>query len=227
MDFEKLATAANVIDETIRENEALKSIIVETSTAMIGDQSDETRQSIQDFLDAPLGDKKELAMKKAVSAAMILAKEKEFLPDLPDTGAAIAAVVDEGLTRIKANYQVGIGLLDPELAIDHIVDHAESRAIAYVDQAFDSGTVREVATEGVIRFAYAIPEIGPIIGPIAENYKPIIKSVISKVEEPVKNAIKTGVHFVATTAKNMAHEAIEKAKSIAKNVAKKFASWLS
>lgn len=227
MDYEKIANAANSIDSAIRDNAALKSIIIDASSAVIGDSSNETKQSIQDFLDSPLGDKKEIVMKKAFAAAMILAKEKELLPDLPDTGAAIAAVVDEGLTRIKANYQVGIGLLDPELAIDHIVDHVESRAIAYVDQAFDSGTVREVATEGVIRFAYAIPAIGPIIGPIAENYKPIIKSVISKVEEPVKNAIKTGVHFVATTAKNMAHEAIEKAKSIAKNVAKKFASWLS
>lgn len=227
MDFEKLATAANVIDETIRENEALKSIIVETSTAMIGDQSDETRQSIQEFLDAPLGDKKELAMKKAVSAAMILAKEKGTLTIIPNTSAEIAAVVDEGLTRIKANYQVGNGIIEPEVAIDNLVDHAESRALAYVDAAFDSGLVRETVAEGITQLAYAIPDIGPILGPAVQAFQPIIESFIAKVEKPVKNAIKTGIKYVATTAKSIAKAAVEKTKSFAKNVAKNVISWLA
>ena len=141
--------------------------------------------------------------------------------------SAIAAIVDEGLTRVKANYQVGIGKLDPEVAIDHIVDHAESRAIAYVDNAFDSGMVREVAAEGIVKLAYMIPEMGPIIGPIAENYKPIIKSVIANVEEPVRTAIKTGMHVVATTAKKIAHAAVEKTKEYAVNITKKLVSWLT
>lgn len=224
MDYEKFANAAVALDNSIRDNVALKSFLVETSSAMMGDQSEETRQSIQDFLDAPIGDKKELIMKKAVAAAMVLAKDKGLMP-APARGAEIAAVVDEGLTRAKVAYQVGIGVINPEKAIDTIVDHAESRAIAVVDKAFDSGAVREYATEGLVRLAYAIPEIGPIVGPIAENYKPIIKAVISKVEKPVKEAIKTGIHYVSTTTKNIARAAIEKAKTAAKSVAKKLVSW--
>lgn len=227
MDYEKIAAAANKIDKVIRENQALKSLIVETSSLVTGDQSQETRQSIQEFLDSPLGDKKEIVMEKAFAAAMVLAKERGLLPNLPEGSHAIASIVDEGLTRVKANYQVGVGKLDPEVAIDHIVDHAESRAIAYVDAAFESGMVREVVTEGVVRLAYAIPEIGPIIGPIAENYKPIIKSVIARVEQPVSEAIKTGIHVVATTAKTIAHTVVETVKNTAVIICEKFVSLFS
>ena len=223
MDYEKIAEVANNIDNAIKDNAALKSLIVEASSVMLNDQSNETRQSIQEFLDSPLEDKKEMVMKKAYAAAIVAAPERGLLPN----SSAIAAIVDEGLTRVKANYQVGIGILDPEVAIDHIVDHAESRAIAYVDNAFDSGMVREVAAEGIVKLAYMIPEMGPIIGPIAENYKPIIKSVIANVEEPVRTAIKTGMHVVATTAKKIAHAAVEKTKEYAVNITKKLVSWLT
>lgn len=218
MDYKKIEEAANNIDKVIRDNQALKSLIIDASSVVTGDQSQETRQSIQEFLDSPLGDKKEIVMKKAFAAAMVLAKERGLLPNLPESSHAIASIVDEGLTRVKANYQVGVGILDPEVAIDHIVDHAESRAVTYVDAAFESGMISEVATAGVVRLAYSIPGIGPIIGPIAENYRPIIKSVIARVEQPVREAIKTGIHVVATTAKTIAHKAIEGVKNVAKNI---------
>ena len=223
MDYEKIEEAAKNIDKVIRDNQALKSLIVEASSVVTGDQSQETRQSIQEFLDSPLGDKKEIVMEKAFAAAMVLAKERGLLPNLPESSHAIASIVDEGLTRVKANYQVGVGILDPEVAIDHIVDHAESRAIAYVDAVFEPGVISEVVTEGVVKLAYVIPGIGPIIGPITENYRPIIKSVIASVEQPVREAIKAGIHVVATTAKTIAHKAVEGVKSLAK----KFVSLFS
>ena len=227
MDYEKIAEVANNIDNTIRENAALKSLIVEASTVMLDDNSSETRQSIQDFLDSPLDDKKDMVMKKAYAAAVVVAQERGLLPEMPDNGSAIASIIDEGLTRVKTSYQVGVGILDPEVAIDHIVDHAETRTVAYIDEAFDSRLVREVAADGIVKMTYMIPEVGPIIGPIAECYKPIIKSVIAKVEEPVKTAIKTGVHIIASTAKKMAHAVVEKAKEYAVNLTRKLASWLS
>lgn len=227
MDYEKIAAAANKIDKVIRENQALKSLIVETSSLVTGDQSQETRQSIQEFLDSPLGDKKEIAMEKAYAAAMVLAKERGLLKNLPEGSHAIAAVVDEGLTRVKTNYQVGIGILEPEKALDHIIDHATSRAVTYVDAAFESGIVREVATAGVVGLAYAIPGIGPIIGPIATNFSPIIKSVIACVEQPVREAIKIGIHAVAKTAKTIVRKAIEVVKNFAGKICEKFVSLFS
>ncbi len=226
MDYEKIAEAAKSVDNVVRDNVALKSMIVEASSIALDDNSDETRQSIQEFLDAPLDSKKDIAIKKAFAAAMVLAKGKGVM-NLPDKAGEIAAIIDEGIVRVKTNYQVGAGILNPEEAIDNIIDHAEARAMAYIDYAFDSGLVREVATEGIVKIAYSIPEIGPIIGPIAENYRPIIKGIITKVEQPVKSIIKTGIHLVSSYSKSAAHAAVEKAKSFAVNTAKKFVSWFA
>ena len=226
MDYEKIAEDAKKSDNVVKDNVALKSVIVEASSMMMDDHSSETRRSIQEFLDAPLESKKDIAIKKAFAAAMVLAKDKGLI-NLPDNAGEIAAVIDEGLVRVKANYQVGAGILESEKAIDNIIDHAEARAIAYIDYAFDSGLVREFATEGVVRLAYSIPGIGPILGPIADNYRPIISNVISFVEEPVKSVIKTGIHLVSSYSKSAAHAVVEKAKSFAVNTAKKFVSWFA
>ena len=65
MDYEKITQAAQNVDNFIKGNAAVKTILIDTSAAMFGDTSKEAKKSIQEFLDAPLGDKKEIAMKKA------------------------------------------------------------------------------------------------------------------------------------------------------------------
>lgn len=226
MNYEKIALATQEFDGFIKNNSALKSIILDEPVAYDGEQNDETSQSIQEFLDSPLGDKKELYTKKIIAAATLIGKERGILTNLPNSAAAIAALVDEGMTRVKVNYLVGNGLLDVEKAIEHVIDHAESRTVAFVDKVFESGIISNMATEGLVSLVYAIPEIGPVIGPIAENYKPIIKNVIAKVEVPVRNAIKKGIHVIAETSKKVVHKAKEKLQVIANVLADKCMSWL-
>ena len=120
MDYEKITQAAQNVDNFIKGNAAVKTILIDTSAAMFGDTSKEAKQSIQEFLDAPLGDKKEIAMKKAYAAALVVAKDRNLLPHLPNTGAAMAALIDDGLGRVKAGYLVGQGLMLAEEAIDNI-----------------------------------------------------------------------------------------------------------
>lgn len=222
MNYEKIATIAHSIDNAIRDNVALKSAIVDTSSLLLDDASDETRQSIQDFLDAPLGDKKEIATKKAFAAAAVLAQEQGLLPTLPEVAESIAAVVDDGLARVKAAYQVGMGILDPETAIDNIIDHATARAIAFVDSSFST-----IATEGIVKLSYWIPAIGPIIGPVAETCKPLIESMINKVDKPVREFIGTGIQSVGNVAKTMAHSVVSVAKSCIGSLANKITSVLA
>lgn len=221
MDFEKFAEAANRIDGAIRDNASLKSLIVEASSTAMGDTLGQTSKSVQEFLDAPLGDKKEMVMKKALAAAMIMAKERGILLDLPDTGAAIAATVDEGLTRIKTNYQVGTLELDPCDAIDAIIDHIQSRAIAFVDTALRSDEVHEAVSEGLVKLLHLVPEIGPIIGPMARQYKPVIKAVIKRVAEPVRNVITSGINAVSEYAKSAVRKVKETIVEYGKAWAKK------
>lgn len=234
MDFEKFAAAASQIDNAIRTNEAVKAVIVEASGIVTGDESGETRKSVQEFLDAPLGDKKEMAMKKAYAAAVALAKDRGLLPDIPAAPSAIAAVVDEGLGRVKVAYNLAVGKITPEDAFDYVVDLAAARAKSYVDYAFDSGLVREAVALGATRLAYAIPGIGPVIGPVVQSYQPLIKSVVARVEKPAKALIKTGINAAANVAKAVGRKAVETVKSVlsstvsfASNTVSKIASWFA
>jgi hypothetical protein len=216
MNIQKFAEAASQIDNAIRTNEAVKAVIVEASGIVTGDESGETRKSVQEFLDAPLGDKKEMAMKKAYAAAVALAKDRGLLPDIPEAPSAIAAVVDEGLGRVKVAYNVAVGKITPEEGFDYIVDLSAARAKSYVDYAFDSGLVREAVALGATRLAYAIPYIGPVIGPVVQSYQPLIKSVVARVEKPAKALIKTGINTVANVAKAVGRKVVETAGSVLK-----------
>ena len=206
MDYDKLSEAANKVEVAIRDNSSLKSVIIESSKDLISDVAGQARKSVQEFLDAPHGDKKEMVMKKALAAAMAVAKERDIITELPNTGAEIAAVIDEGLTYVKTNYQVGNLVLDACDAVDTLIDHAEARAVAVVDEAFKSGIVSKVATEGVVKLASAIPVIGPVLGPAVKRCKPIINAVIKRVEEPVRKVIVAGVRTVANFAKTTVRE---------------------
>ncbi len=209
MNIQKFAEAASQIENAIRTNEAVKAVIVEASGIVTDDESGETRKSVQEFLDAPLGDKKEMAMKKAYAAAVALAKDRGLLPDIPAESSVIAAVVDEALGRVKVAYNVAVGKITLEDAFDYLVDLSAARAKSYVDYAFDSGLVREAVALGATRLAYAIPYIGPVIGPVVQNCQPLIKSVVARVEKPAKAIIKTGINAVASVAKEVGHKAVK------------------
>ena len=234
MNYQKFSEAASQIENAIRTNEAVKAVIVEASGIVTGDESGETSKSVQEFLDTPLGDKKEMVMKKAYAAAVALAKDRGLLPNISNEPSAIAAVVDEGLAIAKTAFQVGAGKSIPEVAFDYLVDRAAARAKSYVDYAFDSGLVRDVVAKGVTNLAYAIPKFGPVIGPVVQNYQPIIKSAIACVEKPAKAVIKTGITAVAHVAKAAGRKAVEtvgsavkKSVSFASSAVSKVASWFS
>ena len=79
MDYEKLSEAANKVEVAIRDNSSLKSAIIESSKDLISDVAGQARKSVQEFLDAPHGDKKEMVMKKALAADMAVAKERDII----------------------------------------------------------------------------------------------------------------------------------------------------
>lgn len=227
MDYEKIMTVATSVDKAVQDVVALKSVLLESPVDMPEETSVEPSRSIQEFLDAPLDDKKELAMKKAFAAAMVIAKDKGVLTTVPETAAEIAAVVDDSLTRAKVGYLVETGAILVEEAANTLIDHAESRAVAAVEIAFESGLVREVVTEGIVIISYGIPVIGPSIGPAVEKCKPIIKTVIAKVEKPFKKLITTGIHKLAKAAKSFVKSAAESVKGTVKNIAKSIKSLCS
>ena len=165
-------------------------------------------------------------MRKIYAAATILAKQRGQLPDLPETSHEIAAVIDEGLTKVKVNYLVGKEKIEPEEAINHFIERAETRAIAYVDKAFNSKKVEEYVTNGVVALANFIPKVGRVVAPVVKHYAPVIESVVARVKEPVRNALKTGVHFVAGVAKAGVKKVMETTKEFGKKIVE-ILSWFS
>ena len=229
MEYEKIAeTVSKNIDGTIRDNYSLKSILDEKSCdELMNVESKEESNNLKEFLDAPLGDESELRMRKIYAAATILAKQRGQLPDLPKNSHEIAAVIDEGLTRVKVNYQVGNGMIETGDAIIHSIERAESRAVSVIDKFFDSGKFEEYVTKGVVALTNCFPKVGRVIAPIAKHYAPVIKSVVARVKEPVRNCIKSGVHKVANYAKAGVEKIVEKANTMITRVTEKFLSFLS
>lgn len=217
MDYEKLASDVQSMDNAVKDIVTIATSVDNIVTDFANDENRQSEKGIIDFLNAPIGDKADVVMRKAMAAAMVIAKEKGLIQDVPTNAAELAAVVDEGLTRVKTEYMVGMDLISPEKAVEVLVDGAEARAVTVIDMAFDSGAVNEFVTDGIVNLAGAIPYVGPA----AELCKPIISAVVAKVEPSVREAITTGVHYVADTAKSIARTAIDTIKKNAWNMAKR------
>lgn len=221
MDYEKLASDVQSMDNAVKDIVTIATSVDNIVTDFANDENRQSEKGIIDFLNAPIGDKADVVMRKAMAAAMVIAKEKGLIQDVPTNAAELAAVVDEGLTRVKTEYMVGMDLISPEKAVEVLVDGAEARAITVIDMAFDSGAVNEIVTDGIVNLAGAIPYVGHVLRHAAELCKPIISAVVAKVEPSVREAITTGVHYVADTAKSIARTAIDTIKKNAWNMAKR------
>lgn len=179
----------------------------------------ESSKCVTDFLTSPLGDPKDLIMRKAMATAMVIAKKKGVIQDVPADAPSLASLVDESLTKVKTATMVGLGKLNPERAIDALIDGAQARVVSVVDTALDSGIVSKFATEGLVKLAHAIPKIGMVVGPIAQSCKPAIQGVLRKAEKAVKPYVKKGIQIVANTAKTVCKKAVEFLKEKAWNIA--------
>ena len=79
-------------------------------------------KTVQEFLNLPMGDKKEVVLKKAFATAVTIAKDKGVLPFEVNSSEQIASLVDDGLTRMKVAYQTATGKIDAYQAVDALVD---------------------------------------------------------------------------------------------------------
>ena len=92
-------------------------------------------ESIQEYLDLPFNDPAEDKIKKVFATAVVAAHQKGILklPEGYDNAESIASIVDEGLTRIKAAYQVAEGKVNPIEAEEVVNDRQAIRTAAIAD----------------------------------------------------------------------------------------------
>ena len=167
---------------------------------------------VKDFLESPLGDKKETMMKKAFAIAVTIATDKGVLPFPVKSPDQIAATVDDGLTRMKTAYQTSTGKIDINQAIDVLVDRAATRAMVFADRAIEKG----------------VPLLSDMLcsamrkNPWTAGLVPVIKAAEKYVTPKIKDAVRTGIKATAENVKTSLKIAVEEGKK----VGRKIFSWL-
>lgn len=163
---------------------------------------------VQEFLDLPMGDKKEVALKKAFALAVTIAKDKGVLPFEVDSPEQIATLVDDGLSRMKVAYQVATGNIDMHQACDALVDRLAVRVVGIADHAIEKGVPFVVD-----KLCLAMSK-----HPYTAAFVPFVKSAEKFVTPMAKTAVRKGIEFVAKQAKPLLRKAVDKVAASAKKL---------
>ena len=168
---------------------------------------------VQEYLDLPVGDKKEVILKKAFATAVTIAKDKGVLPFEVNSSEQIASLVDDGLTRMKVAYQTATGKMDAYQAVDALVDRVAVRVVGIADRVIEKGTpiVVDKLCIAMSKHPYTMALV------------PFVKAAEKYIAPVAKAAVRVGVAAVAKAAKPILKKAIDTAKA----VGKKIMSWLN
>ena len=170
-------------------------------------------KTVQEFLNLPMGDKKEVVLKKAFATAVTIAKDKGVLPFEVNSSEQIASLVDDGLTRMKVAYQTATGKMDAYQAVDALVDIVAVRVVGIADREIEKRT--PIVVDKLCKAMSKHPNTMALV--------PFVKAAEKYIAPVAKAAVRVGVAAVAKAAKPILKKAIDTAKA----VGKKIMSWLN
>lgn len=168
---------------------------------------------VQEYLDLPMGDKKEVILKKAFATAVTIAKDKGVLPFEVNSSEQIASLVDDGLTRMKVAYQTATGKMDVYQAVDALVDRVAVRVVGIADRVIEKGI--PIVVDKLCKAMSKHPNTMALV--------PFVKAAEKYIAPVAKAAVRAGVAAVAKAAKLILKKAVDTAKA----VGKKIMSWLN
>ena len=205
-DIEKVIS---IIDDTKGYVDSITSILGEMPESKGSDASAIIDEKV---LESPIGSTDDLNLKKLAAAALVIAKEKGFVPaELVRDGTTAASIVDEGITRIKTAYQTAVGKIDVYEAADQIIDRATSRLSVVADRMVAKGV--DLALNRVSMYvATAYPPALPVVN-VIRTFQPLITKT-------AQVAVRKGLQKVAETAK----AAVRKAGALLAKAANKLFS---
>ncbi|MDD5792560.1 MAG: hypothetical protein PUD22_08260 [Erysipelotrichaceae bacterium] len=187
---------AQLVDQ-VRKQDAIKSLLLGQEIPL--DQIPKIKEFsvMKEFLDLPMDDPKEVALKKIIAAAIVTAAEKGVLPiPMEMSPEAIASLVDEGLTRMKVAYKVANGDLNAIKATEAVINHSMARVVTVVRKLADKlidQTLPIVADAAVNAVSMVYPQ--------AQLLKPYVRQVLPYVGPMVKQAVHIGINRIAEMAK--------------------------
>lgn len=152
---------------------------------------------VKDFMNLPVNDPKEKALKKVMAAAMVTAAEKGVLPfPVPKKASSIASVVDEGLTHMKVAYKVAQGEMNPVEATETVINHGIARAVSVVKKV-----ASKVVDKVVPVVANVVVDAVSTVFPPVQLVKPVVQKTVPYVSHAVKIAVHAGIQTLAEAAK--------------------------
>ncbi len=150
-------------------------------------------------LESDFNSSSELAAKKVMSAAILIAKSKGLLPEsMPENvdGIGAATISDEAFTKMKTAFQVSKGNIDAYEAADKLIDHATARALAVSDGVVEKGVDMAVSKIGLV-VAASYPPLIPVVAAlsvfqpaITKKAQELVKTGIVKMNEVAKTAVR-------------------------------------
>ena len=174
---------------------------------------------LQPLIDGNLLDQDIINKKKIIAKAIIKGINNGVIArmEAPD----IAALIDEGITRISVAKQVAQGTLDTVEAMNVFIDHAMARVVTIADEAITkaeqalkersdeiSDKLVDVAAQGLKVAASAFPPtrvLVPFIDTAAQYIKPaarvVVKKGITLVANAARTVVKKAAPFVTKTIK--------------------------
>ncbi len=170
---------------------------------------------MQAFMELPVDDPKEKALKKVMAAAMVTAAEKGVLPfPVPKKASSIASVVDEGLTHMKVAYKVAQGKMNPVEATETVINHGIARAVSVVKKV-----ASKVVDKVVPVVADAVVDAVSTVFPPVQLVKPFVQKTVPYVSHTVKTAVHAGIQTLAEAAKPVVKTIATTVVSVGRKVA--------
>lgn len=198
LDQSLISSAASAISSDIKDRENV--LCKDLSGDSLPVNKGVTSSIVDVALDSDFNSPSELVVKKAMSAAIIIAKQKGLLPedilDSVDSNGA-AMVADEGFVRVKTAYKVSSGLIDIYEASDLLIDNVTSRTLAIADIFVEKGVDTVISKIG-FAIATAYPPLVPLVfvinsyqSTITSKAQQYVKKGISRLNMMAKSAIRT------------------------------------
>ncbi len=231
---EAKAKFAQQTEETSPVLSALQSLAIGRELSKEETKTIRQFDSVQEYLDLPLNDPAENNMKKLFVTAVITAHQKGILvlPEGCDNAESIASIVDEGLTRIKAAYQVAEGKVNPIDAEEIVNDRQAVRTAAIVDAVVEKlvekaneyvNNAEETALSVSDRLvALSIGRLTDLVCtaairayPPAATVLPYIRHFAHVVTPTAQKAVKKGIKMAAEFARNAITKTAPKIKAFA------------
>lgn len=184
----------NNFDANINKINALKSLLLGHELGAENINQLKEFKIVNEFLDLPFNDKREVILKKLFAVAVNVAiKNKTFPIEMKDTSpAAIASMIDEGLNRVKVAYLSYIGKMDVIEATEALIDRTAARAVAVIEKTVDkAGPLILDKVCSAVEAAY--PQTKPVVAIVRASEEIII--------EKTKVVIRKGIEILASSAK--------------------------